>query len=59
MPKELTEVVKDFYTRVLIIRLDGRTPPEIMLITSLIVHSEITLTDEISGCFVSLSSQSE
>ncbi len=41
MPKELTEVVKGFYTRVLIIRLDGRTPPEIMLITSLIVHSEI------------------
>ncbi len=41
MPKELTEVVKDFYTQVLIIRLDGRTPPEIMLITSLAFASQL------------------
>ncbi len=37
MPKELTtEVVRGcFYTRILIVRLDGCTPPEITLITSL------------------------
>ncbi len=39
MPKELTtEVLRGcFYTLILIGRLDGQTPPEITLITSLIV----------------------
>ncbi len=39
MPKELkTEVVRCcFYTRILIGRLDGRAPPEIKLITSLLI----------------------
>ncbi len=41
MPKELTtEVVRGcLYTWMLIGRLDGRTPPEITLITSLNFHS--------------------
>ncbi len=43
MPKELTtEVVRGcLYTWMLIGRLDGRTPPEITLITSLVCHIKL------------------
>ncbi len=45
MPKELTtEVIRGcLYTWMLIGRLDGRTPPEITLITSLLLFSKDTL----------------